>query len=107
MNMEILNQLKKTVEPDKLLTVYCTMSGKVITQEELDLALKPKKKASILTIEKELLSSYIEAVSDIKRIKEEVFDLEQTEGQSTGIMSMINEIITKHTEKIKSSGIWD
>lgn len=101
--MEILNQLKKTVEPDRLLETYNIMSGEVISQEELDLALKPKKKQSILTIEKELLNSYCEAVSDMGKIKvlanRNPFLSEDDE--------IIEEIINKHVDRIKNSGIWD
>lgn len=65
------------------------------------------KKTSILTIEKELLSSYIEAITDLKKVKDMIIEFEHGEGQSTGIVKDLNPIIDKHVNKLKSSGIWE
>jgi len=108
MNLEILNQLKKTVESDRLLETYNIMSGETATQEELDLALKPKKKSSILTIEKELLNSYCEAVSDMKVLLSNMIqNVADCKEMAEHVNSEFEPIITKHVDRIKNSGIWD
>ena len=105
MQLDVLKQLSKTVEKDKLLEMYNVATGEKITQEEIDLALKPKKKCNILVIEKELLSSYMEAVSDMKRLRKVIDDGEGV--WRTSSLATIDEIIDKHVDRIKSSGIWE
>ena len=66
------------------------------------------KKNIILTIEKELLSSYIEAVSDMRKLLnimlQNVSDCVET---TEHIRNEFDPIINKHVDRIKSSGIWE
>lgn len=64
------------------------------------------KKASILTIEKELLSSYIEAITDMKLVKKELGKIEFSH-ELIPLIETLNAAISKHVDRIKSSGIWE
>ena len=68
------------------------------------------KKASLLTIEKELLSSYIEAITDMKRVRDLLIEhmynnLE--DDQCLKNLETADNIVDKHVNKLKSSGIWE
>jgi len=68
------------------------------------------KKGNLLTIEKELLSSYIEAVADMDRIIKELctyinWDRDGEEAKQSLII--VNETKNKHVDRIKFSGIWE
>ena len=107
MQLDVLKQLSKTVEPAKLLEMYNVATGEKVTQEEIDLALKPKKKHNILVVEKELLSSYMEAVSDIKKLKQVFAGFEVCQEDKDFVDNTFKPIIDKHVDRIKSSGIWE
>jgi hypothetical protein len=110
MQLDILKQLSKTVEKDKLLEMYNVATGEKITQEEIDLALKPKKKPNILVVEKELLSSYMEAVADMKKLNSfiaEYIDSLNGIGYEKVANDEFDKYIKKHVERIRNSGIWD
>ena len=107
MKLDVLKALHKTIAREQLCEAYESATGEKINLELVDQLIKPKKKQSILTIEKELLSSYIEAVSDLKRIREELIDEAETEGVSSYIEPIITKMIDKHTQRIKDSGIWE
>jgi hypothetical protein len=109
MQMEVLRRILTNTPREQALALYNAMTGESATQEDLDLALKPKKKASILTIEKELLNSYCEAVADMKKIKEEALKISDlSDGEALdNALALLDTIITKHVDRIKNSGIWD
>ena len=68
------------------------------------------KKGNLLTIEKELLGSYMEAVADCKRLKEIVKSNTEYYGDKeaeSNVENEFNTIIDKHVERIRSSGIWE
>ena len=93
MKLDVLKALHSTIPREQLCEAYETATGEKINLELVDQLIKPKKKQNILTIEKELLSSNIESVADMKRVKRQEVTLE--------------EIIEKHTNRIKESGIWN
>lgn len=65
------------------------------------------KKGSMLTIEKELLSSYMEAVSDLKRLGEKVAGVIEINDFTTLLLNDFKSTIDKHVNKLRSSGIWE
>ena len=108
MQLDVLKQLSKTVEKDKLLEMYNVATGEKVTQEEIDLALKPKKKCNILVVEKELLSSYMEAVADMKKLLNNlVQNLAGDKELIENVEYEFQQVLDKHVDRIKSSGIWE
>ena len=106
MKLDVLKALHKTIAREQLCEAYESATGEKINLELVDQLIKPKKKQSTLTIEKELLSSYIEAVSDMKRIKESMIQ-NCNEEDTRYVIDIFDTVISKHTQRIKDSGIWE
>ena len=66
------------------------------------------KKTVMKEIRKSLLSNYMEAVSDLKRLKEVIFEENNLSDAEVLLIvkSKIDETINKHTILIKESDIW-
>jgi len=66
------------------------------------------KKAGLLTIEKELLSSYMEAVADMKKLLNNlVQNLAGDKELIENVEYEFQQVLDKHVDRIKSSGIWE
>jgi hypothetical protein len=107
MKLDVLKALHSTIPREQLCEAYEAATGEKINLELVDQLIKPKKKQSILTIEKELLSSYMEAVADMKRLKEIFAKFEVCQEDQDFINNTFDPIINKHVERIKGSGIWE
>lgn len=106
MKLDVLKALHSTIPREQLCEAYETATGEKINLELVDQLIKTKKKQNILTIEKELLSSYMEAVADMKqavlqstRPGRELSTLEQ-------VVEVLKKSIDKHAKRISDSGIW-
>ena len=110
MQLDVLKALHKTIPREQLCNAYLAATGEDINLELVDQLIKPKKKQNILTIEKELLSSYMEAVADMKRLKSNVFENVEFYGDKE-LENLLSEVfdktINKHVERIKYSRIWE
>lgn len=107
MKLDVLKMLHSTIPREQLCEAYENATGEKINLELVDQLIKPKKKQSILTIEKELLSSYIEAVSDMKKLKSTFETTETNEKDRKTMNDIFDLIIGIHTNRIKESGIWN
>ena len=106
MKLDVLKALHSTIPREQLCEAYEAATGEKINLELVDQLIKTKKKQSILTIEKELLSSYMEAVSDIKKLKQIFAGFEVCQEDKDFIDDTFNPIIEKHAKRISDSGIW-
>lgn len=108
MKLDVLKALHSTIPREQLCEAYEAATGEKINLELVDQLIKPKKKQSILVIEKELLSSYMEAVADMKRLLSNMIqNVSDCKEMSEHIENEFNPIISKHVNRIKSSGIWE
>jgi len=63
------------------------------------------KKTAMKEIKQSLLGSYMEMVSDVKALRQQIVNIDCS-GSHDAVIVKIDELITKHTNLVKESDIW-
>ena len=106
MQLDILKRIVQNSPKEQWLELYTVSTGESVSQEDIDKAVAKPKKQSILTVEKELLNSYCEAVADLKRVWNAMRNAESETDAWNKATDLLEEFIAKHTQRISDSEIW-